>query len=84
MNVADWIILFILLFEVAAAAAVFVILTIMNIGGIQKMRKESECEFCELCREFYEGKKKECKGPEHCKDYNYFLAGKCAALEGQW
>lgn len=48
------------------------------------MRKESECEFCELCREFYEGKKKECKGPEHCKDYNYFLAGKCAALEGQW
>lgn len=42
------------------------------------MRKESECEFCELCREFYEGKKKECKGPEHCKDYNYFLAGKCA------
>ena len=46
------------------------------------MRKESECEFCELCREFYEGKK--CKGPEHCKDYNYFLAGKCAALEGQW
>lgn len=48
------------------------------------MKKESECEFCELCREFYEGKKKECKGPEHCKDYNYFLAGKCAALEGQW
>jgi hypothetical protein len=48
------------------------------------MRKESECEFYELCREFYEGKKKECKGPEHCKDYNYFLAGKCAALEGQW
>jgi len=48
------------------------------------MRKESGCEFCELCREFYEGKKKECKGPEHCKDYNYFLAGKCAALEGQW
>lgn len=47
------------------------------------MRKESECEFCELCREFYEGKKKECKGPEHCKDYNYFLAGKCAALEGR-
>lgn len=38
------------------------------------MRKESECEFCELCREFYEGKKKECKGPEHCKDYN--AAGK--------
>jgi hypothetical protein len=50
----------------------------------EKMRKESECEFCELCREFYEGKKRECKGPEHCKDYNYFLAGKCAALEGQW
>lgn len=48
------------------------------------MRKESECEFCELCREFYEGKKKECKGPEYCKDYNYFLAGKCAALEGRW
>lgn len=48
------------------------------------MKKESECEFCELCREFYEGKKKECKGPEHCKDYNYFLAGKCAVLEGQW
>ena len=84
MNVADWIILFILLFAAAAAAVVFVILTIMNIGGIQKMRKESECEFRELCREFYEGKKKECKGPEHCKDYNYFLAGKCAALEGQW
>ena len=56
MNIADWIILFILLFAVAAAAVVFVILTIM----------------------------KECKGPEHCKDYNYFLAGKCAALEGQW
>lgn len=36
------------------------------------MKKESECEFCELCREFYEGKKKECKGLEHCKDYNYF------------
>ena len=34
MNVADWIILFILLFAVAAAAVVFVILTIMNIGGI--------------------------------------------------
>ena len=84
MNIADWIILFILLFADQAAAVVFVILTIMNIGGIQKMRKESECEFCELCREFYEGKKKECKGPEHCKDYNYFLAGKCAALEGQW
>ena len=77
MNIVDWIILFILLFAVAAAAVVFVILTIMNIGGIQKMRKESECEF-------YEGKKKECKGPEHCKDYNYFLAGKCTALEGQW
>lgn len=34
MNVADWIVLFILLFAVAAAAVVFVILTIMNIGGI--------------------------------------------------
>lgn len=34
----------------------------------EKMKKESECEFCELCREFYEGKKKECKGPEHCKN----------------
>ena len=34
MNIADWIILFILLFAVAAAADVFVILTIMNIGGI--------------------------------------------------
>jgi hypothetical protein len=33
MNIADWIILFILLFAVAAAA-VFAILTIMNIGGI--------------------------------------------------
>lgn len=34
MNIVDWIILFILLFAVAAAAVVFVILTIMNIGGI--------------------------------------------------
>lgn len=34
MNIADWIILFILLFAVAAAEVVFVILTIMNIGGI--------------------------------------------------
>lgn len=34
MNIADWIILFILLFADQAAAVVFVILTIMNIGGI--------------------------------------------------
>lgn len=34
MNIVDWIILFILLFAVAAAAVVFAILTIMNIGGI--------------------------------------------------
>lgn len=34
MNVVDWIILFILLFAVEAAAVVFVILTIMNISGI--------------------------------------------------
>lgn len=34
MNIADWIMLFILLFAAAAAAVVFVILTIMNIGGI--------------------------------------------------
>lgn len=39
------------------------------------MRKESECEFCELCREFYEGKKKECKGPEHCKIITIFWPG---------
>lgn len=75
-----------LLFTTATAIVTFVVLTIMNIAEWIKTRKkkESECEFCELCREFYEGKKKECKGPEHCKDYNYFLAGKCAALEGQW
>ena len=34
MNVADWIILFILVVAVAAATVGFVILTIMNISGI--------------------------------------------------
>lgn len=83
-SLIGWAMLAGLLFTTAIAIIALVVLTIMNIADWLKMRKESECEFCELCREFYEGKKKECKGPEHCKDYNYFLAGKCAALEGQW
>ena len=45
MNIADWIILFILLFAVAAAAVVFAILTIMNIanyaGNFTKERRKN-------------------------------------------